>query len=56
MQETNQREVISLLRNIDKRLEAINYALADIKRELPKTPPYYGDLLKEIVRAIESQR
>ncbi|HEY93356.1 MAG TPA: hypothetical protein G4O15_00260 [Dehalococcoidia bacterium] len=33
-------------------LKGIETQLADIKREMPKEP-YYGDLLQDIVKAIE---
>lgn len=48
----NSKELIDVLKSIDKKLEDIKYDLADIKREMPKVP-YYGDLLQDIVKAIE---
>ena len=54
MAETDNREILALLKSIDKRLEDIHYHLADIKREMPKVP-YYGDLLQDIVKAIETR-
>jgi hypothetical protein len=54
MIETDNREILALLKCIDKRLENINYYLADIKREMPKVP-YYGDLLQDVVKAIEKR-
>ena len=48
----NSKELIDVLKSIDKKLEDIKYNLADIKREMPKVP-YYGDLLQDIVKAVE---
>ena len=48
----NSKELMDILKSIDKKLEAIKYNLADIKREMPKVP-YYGDLLQDIVKAVE---
>jgi len=50
--ETDNQEILVLLKSIDKRLENIYYHLADIRREMPKVP-YYGDLLQDITKAIE---
>lgn len=46
------KEIIDVLKSIDKQLKDIKYDLADIKRQMPKVP-YYGDLLQDIVKAIE---
>ena|GEM_PF-871968 len=54
MAEADNREILALLKSIDKRLENIHYNLADIKREMPKVP-YYGDLLQDITNAIKNQ-
>ena len=48
----NSKELMDILKSIDKKLEDIKYNLADIKREMPKVP-YYGDLLQDIVKAVE---
>ena len=52
MPESN-KELIELLKGIKTQLGDIKYDLADIKREMPKVP-YYGDLLQDIVKAIEN--
>ena len=49
------QELIEVLKRIEKQLGDIKYDLADIKRETPKVP-YYGDLLQDIVKAIENIR
>ena len=49
--EDKNKELITILKNIEKNLDEIKYSLADIKREMPKVP-YYGDLLQDIVKAI----
>jgi len=49
------KELIDVLKRIEKQLSDIKYDLADIKREMPKVP-YYGDLLQDIVNAIENIR
>lgn len=46
------KELISILKNIEKQLVDIKYDVADIKNQMPKVP-YYGDLLQDIVKAIE---
>jgi hypothetical protein len=55
MSEVDNREILEVLRRIEKQLIDLNFGLADIKKELPKVP-YYGDLLKDIVTAIEDKR
>jgi hypothetical protein len=47
------KELIEVLKRLEKLLSDIKYDLADIKREMPKVP-YYGDLLQDIVKAIEN--
>jgi hypothetical protein len=47
------KELLEVLKRIEKQLSDIRYDLADIKREMPKVP-YYGDLLQDIVKAIEN--
>ena len=47
------KELIEALKDIKTQLGDIKYDLADIKREMPKVP-YYGDLLQDIVKAIEN--
>ena len=47
------KELIDVLKRIEKQLGDIKYDLVDIKREMPKVP-YYGDLLQDIVKAIEN--
>ena len=49
------KELIDVLKRIEKHLGDIKYDLADIKREIPKVP-FYGDLLQDIVSAIENIR
>lgn len=45
-------EVVKSLKDIETQLRDIKHDLADIKREMPKVP-YYGDLLQDIIKAIE---
>ena len=47
------KEIIEVLKRIEKQLGDIKYDLADIKREMPKVP-FYGDLLQDIVKAVEN--
>ena len=47
------QKLIEILIDIKTQLGDIKYDLADIKREMPKVP-YYGDLLQDIVKAIEN--
>ena len=47
------KELIKVLKGIETQLGNIKYDIADIKREMPKVP-YYGDLLQDIVKAIEN--
>ena len=47
------KELIEVLKDIKAQLVHIKYDLADIKSEMPKVP-YYGDLLQDIVKAIEN--
>jgi regulator of replication initiation timing len=46
------KELIEALKRLEKQLEDIKYEVTDIKRQMPKVP-YYGDLLEDIVKAIE---
>jgi hypothetical protein len=52
MTEDDNKELIEVLKRIEKQLIDIKYDMADIKREMPKVP-YYGDLLQDIVKAVE---
>jgi hypothetical protein len=52
MTENSNEELIKVLKNIEKLLTDIKYDVADIKREIPKVP-YYGDLLQDIIKAVE---
>jgi hypothetical protein len=47
----NSKELIDVLKNIEKKLFDIESSLNDLKREMPKVP-YYGDLLQDIAKAI----
>jgi uncharacterized protein (UPF0335 family) len=53
MTDGNNKEIVEVLKRIEKQLADIEFDLADIKREMPKVP-YYGDLLQDIVKAIEN--
>jgi hypothetical protein len=53
MAEGDNKELIEVLKRIEKQLGEIKYDLADIKKEMPKVP-YYGDLLQDIVKAVEN--
>jgi hypothetical protein len=55
MAESENKEIIEVLKRIEKQLSEIKYDLTEIKREMPKVP-YYGDLLQDIVNAIENIR
>lgn len=46
------KELVKILNSIETQLGDIKHDLADIKRQMPKVP-YYGDLLQDIVKAIE---
>ena len=48
-------ELTELLKGIKSLLNDIKHDLADVKREMPKVP-YYGDLLQDVVKAIEDLR
>jgi hypothetical protein len=52
MAASNNKELIDVLKGIEKHLLDIKYDLADVKRQMPKVP-YYGDLLQDIVTAIK---
>ena len=49
------KELIEILKSIDKRLGDIKYDLTEIKNTVPKVP-YYGDLLQDIAKGIEDIR
>jgi len=49
------KELISVLEDINQKLGDIRYDLRDIKSNLPKVP-YYGDLLQDIKKAIEDSK
>jgi Tfp pilus assembly protein PilO len=51
MDDSNNKEIVEVLKDIKKQLESIQYDLADIKRGMPKVP-YYGDLLQDIEKAV----
>jgi uncharacterized protein (UPF0335 family) len=55
MTDGDNKELIEVLKRIEKQLGDIKFDLADIKREMPKVP-FYGDLLQDIVKAIENIR
>lgn len=55
MTDSDNKELIEVLKRIEKQLGDIKCDLADIKREMPKVP-YYGDLLQDIVNSIENMR
>jgi hypothetical protein len=52
MTDSDNKEIIEVLKRIEKQLGDIKFDLVDIKREMPKVP-YYGDLLQDLVKAIE---
>jgi len=49
------KELVNILKEIDKKLDEIKYDLKDVKNAMPKVP-YYGDLLEDIRRAIEESK
>jgi hypothetical protein len=53
MTDSDSKELIQVLKRIEKLLVDIKYDITDIKREMPKVP-YYGDLLQDIVKAVEN--
>jgi hypothetical protein len=53
MTDGDSKELIEVLKRIEKQLGGIRVDLADIKREMPKVP-FYGDLLQDIVKAIDA--
>jgi hypothetical protein len=55
MNEGENKEIIEVLKRIEKQLVDINFELADIKKGMPKVP-YYGDLLKDVVTTVENTR
>ena len=55
MADGDNKELIEVLKRIEKQLGDIKYDLVEIKREMPKVP-YYGDLLQDIVKAVEDNK
>jgi hypothetical protein len=55
MTDGDNKELIEVLKRIEKQLGDIKFDLADIKRDMPKIQ-YYGDLLEDITKAIENIR
>jgi uncharacterized protein (UPF0335 family) len=53
MTDGDNKEIIQVLKRVEKQLADIKDDLADIKREMPKVP-YYGELLEDIVKAVEN--
>jgi hypothetical protein len=53
MTDSDSKELIEVLKRIEKQLGSIRFDLADIKKEMPKVP-FYGDLLQDIVKAIDA--
>jgi hypothetical protein len=49
------KELVEVLNRIEKQLEEIKFDIVDIKNAMPKVP-YYGDLLQDIVKAVEENR
>lgn len=49
------KELVEVLNRIEKQLGEIKYDMVEIKNAMPKVP-YYGDLLQDIVKAIEDNR
>ena len=47
------KELITVLKEINDKLGDIKYDLKDIKNNMPKVP-YYGDLLQDINKALEN--
>ena len=52
MPDGDNRDLVEVLKRIEKLLIDIKFDLADIKNGLPKVP-YYGDLLQDIAKAVE---
>jgi hypothetical protein len=53
MNEGDGKEIVDVLKSIEKQLMDIKYDIADIKRNMPKVP-FYGDLLQDIAKAFEN--
>ena len=51
MEDTN-KELIKLLKEISEKLDVIKFDLKDVKNAMPKVP-YYGDMIEDVVAAIE---
>jgi len=52
MSDGENKELIQVLKRMENSWADIKDDLADIKRQMPKVP-YYGDLLQDIVKAVE---
>ncbi len=52
MADGDNKELVEVLKRIEKQLGEIKFDLTEIKNGLPKVP-YYGDLLQDVVKAIE---
>ncbi len=46
------KELVSVLKEINEKLDDIKYDIRDIKSSMPKVP-YYGDLIEDVTRAIK---
>jgi hypothetical protein len=55
MNDSQNKEMMDVLKKIEQQLTAIKYDLTEIKNGMPKVP-YYGDLLQDIVKAVEENR
>jgi hypothetical protein len=53
MSEGDNKEIVEVLKRIEKHLADIKFELSDIKKDMPKVP-YYGDLLQDITKAVEN--
>jgi hypothetical protein len=50
--EDSNKELVKLLKEINEKLDVIRYDLKDVKNAMPKVP-YYGDMIEDVVTAIE---
>jgi hypothetical protein len=50
--EDSNKELIKLLKEISEKLDVIKFDLKDVKNAMPKVP-YYGDMIEDVVTAIE---
>ena len=53
MTDEKNKDIVTVLKHIEKLLTEIKYDLTDIKREMPKVP-YYGDLLQDIIVSVSN--